>query len=307
MGGGGDAAGAAAIGRPETQSSGTIPVPICTRIQPMPKLILFRCLPLALLFLLGACASTPREPVRTAAMVKPTVLITGASRGIGYELARQYAERGWGVIATARDPAMAEGLQSLATKHANLRIERLDVTDFAQIDALAGRYRGVPIDILVNNAGILGDNDKQKFGTFDYSAFDLVMATNTKGPTRMFEAFVDHVAASDQKKVMNISSLVGSIGMTFGGQTFYRASKSALNMTMANLAKELRRMPEPGRKDIIIGLINPGVVDTGFAKKVPIPMITAEASANGVIKVIDGYTRDMSGSFMDYTGKKLPW
>jgi NAD(P)-dependent dehydrogenase (short-subunit alcohol dehydrogenase family) len=272
----------------------------------MPVSVL-RTLVVATMVFLAGCVAATRGESAAAPIAKPTVLITGASRGIGYELARQYAERGWGVIATARDPATAEGLQALATKHANLRIERLDVTDFAQIDALAGRYRGVPIDILVNNAGILGDNDKQKFGTFDYSAFDLVMATNTKGPTRMFEAFVDHVAASDQKKVMNISSLVGSIGMTFGGQTFYRASKSALNMTMANLAKELRRMPEPGRKDIIIGLINPGVVDTGFAKKVPIPMITAEVSANGVIKVIDGYTRDMSGSFMDYTGKKLPW
>ena len=256
---------------------------------------------------LSACAGTPREEPAAAPIDKPTVLITGSSRGIGYELARQYAERGWGVIATARDPATAEGLKALAAKHPKVRIERLDVTDFSQIDALANRYRGVPIDLLINNAGILGDNDKQKFGTFDYAAFDLVMATNTRGPTRMLEAFVDHVAASDQKKIMNISSLVGSIGMTFGGQTFYRASKSALNMTMANLAKELRRMPQPGRKDIIIGLINPGIVETGFSKKLPIPMIQADVSAAAVITVIDGYTLDMTGTFMDYTGKKLPW
>ncbi|MBM4196345.1 MAG: SDR family oxidoreductase [Gammaproteobacteria bacterium] len=260
---------------------------------------------LAAALLLTACATAPRKGI--APLPQPTVLITGASRGIGFELARQYAERGWGVIATARDPAGAADLQSLAARHPGLRIERLDVTDFGEIDALASRYRGVPIDILVNNAGILGDNEKQKFGRFDYSSFDLVMATNTKGPTRMTEAFIDNVAISSQKKIMNVSSLVGSIEMTFGGQTFYRASKSALNMIMRNLSKELRRAPEPGRKEIIIGLINPGVVDTGFAKKVPIPMITADVSAAGVIKVIDGYTRDMSGSFMDYTGKKLPW
>jgi NAD(P)-dependent dehydrogenase (short-subunit alcohol dehydrogenase family) len=269
--------------------------------------------PLLLLLTLLVCAATgcANMPAMEAATAtppeRPTVLITGASRGIGYELARQYAGRGWGVIATARDPAGSTALQALAVQYPRLRIERLDVTKEAEIAALAQRYRGIPIDILINNAGILGDNDKQKFGTFDYAAFDLVMATNTRGPTRMTEAFIDNVALSGQKKIMNISSLVGSIEMTFGGQTFYRASKAALNMIMRNLSRELRRAPEPGRKDVIIGLINPGVVDTGFAKKVPIPMITAEVSAAAVITVIDGYTRDMSGTFMDYTGKKLPW
>jgi NAD(P)-dependent dehydrogenase (short-subunit alcohol dehydrogenase family) len=252
---------------------------------------------------LPACAlrAAPPTPER------PTVLITGASRGIGYELARQYAERGWGVIATARDPATAGALRDLAAQRANVVVETLDVTDFGEIDALARRYEGVPIDVLINNAGILGDNDKQKFATFDYTAFDAVMATNVKGPTRMVEAFIDNVAASEQKKIMNISSLVGSIELTFGGQSFYRASKAALNMMMRNLSKEMRRSPVVPRREVIFGLINPGVVDTGFAKNVPIPMIKADASAAGVISVIDTYNKDMSGSFMDYTGKKLPW
>jgi len=254
---------------------------------------------------LVGCAAPVKEPPQAPA--RPTVLVTGANRGIGLELARQYAARGWGVIATAREPGAATDLQQLAAERGNVIVERLDVTDFRQIDALAERYRGVPIDVLLNNAGILGDNDKQKFGSFDYSAFDAVMNTNVKGPTRMAEAFIDHVAASDQKKIMNVSSLVGSIELTFGGQTFYRASKAALNMTMRNLSKETRRSDVAARRDVVFGLINPGVVDTGFAKNVPIPMITAEVSAAGVIRVIDSYTKDMSGSFMDYTGKKLPW
>lgn len=259
-----------------------------------------------LAILLTACATQPLAPAPDP--VKPTVLITGASRGIGFELARQYAELGWGVIATCRDPAGAGALQALAAKHPNLTVEQLDVADFESMDALAERYKGVPIDVLINNAGILGGNDRQKFGTFDYTAFNEVMAVNVIGPLRMAELFVDNVAASEQKKIMNISSVVGSVQMTFGGQNFYRASKAALNMSMATLAKELRRAKEPGRNEIIIGLIHPGVVATDFAKNVPIPMISPEESAAAVIKVITAFSSPkQSGDFMSYTGKELPW
>jgi NAD(P)-dependent dehydrogenase (short-subunit alcohol dehydrogenase family) len=255
---------------------------------------------------LVGCASTvrlaPPDPVT------PTVLITGASRGIGFELAAQYAELGWGVIATCRDPGSAAALQGLAAGHSNVLIEQLDVTDFDEMDTLAARYKGVPIDVLINNAGILGGNDRQKFGSFDYAAFDEVMAVNVVGPIRMVELFVDNVAMSEQKKIMNISSLVGSIQMTFPGQNFYRASKAALNMSMRTIAKELRGSKEPGRKEIIVGLIHPGVVATDFAKNVPIPMISPQESATAVIAVIDSYQdRRQSGDFMSYTGKELPW
>ena len=242
-----------------------------------------------------------------AELAKPTVLITGSSRGIGFELARQYAEKGWGVIATARNPAGADQLQALARTHDNLIIEELDVTDFAEIDAVAARYRDVPIDVLINNAGILGDNDKQKFGTFDYSGFDAVMAVNTRGPIKMVEAFLDHVAASEQKKLMNISSAVGSIKLAFGGQTFYRSSKAALNMAMRNLSREMKRSKEPNRKQLIFGLIDPGVVRTDFAKNVPVPMIEPDVSAAAVMTVIENYTTRDSGKFFTYTGKQMPW
>jgi NAD(P)-dependent dehydrogenase (short-subunit alcohol dehydrogenase family) len=244
---------------------------------------------------------------KTPEVQKPTVLITGSNRGIGFAMARIYAERGWGVIATCRNPDNANDLRALRDEYPQVIIEPLDVTDFAGIDALAERYRDVPIDILINNAGILGDNDKQKFGTFDYSAFDEVMAVNTRGPIKMVEAFVENVAASDQKKIMNISSYVGSIEKTFGGQNFYRASKAALNMSMRTIARELKYSKIKSRKGIIVGLIDPGVVDTGFAKNVPIPMISADESAAGVIAVIDGYTSKQTGSFLRYDGKSIPW
>ncbi|HJP05045.1 MAG: short-chain dehydrogenase [Chromatiales bacterium] len=262
---------------------------------------------LAVVALLSACASVDQRA--SPEPMNPTVLITGASRGIGFELARQYAARGWGVIATCRTPSGALGLQALAAANPNVIIEELDVTDFYEMERLAVRYEGVPIDVLINNAGILGGNDRQKFGTFDYKAFDEVMAVNVKGPIRMVELFIDNVAVSRQKKIMNISSSVGSVKMAFPGQNFYKASKSALNMSMKILSKELRGAKEPGRKEIIIGLIHPGVVRTDFAGPVPIPMIEPEESAAGVINVIETYYtgRRQSGDFMSYTGSKLPW
>jgi len=236
-----------------------------------------------------------------------TVLITGANRGIGYELARQYAERGWTVIATARKPRDAADLQELAAERDNVRIEKLDVTSERSVRALAARYRGTPIDVLINNAGILGDINAQKYGSYDFDVYDEIAAVNLKGPLRMVEAFMDNVAASRQKKIMNMSSAVGSIEMTFPGQVFYRSTKAALNMAMRTLSKEVKRDPDPQRRLLIFGLINPGVVDTGFAKNVPIPMITARESAEKCIALIEDYTPEKSGLFFDYRGAKLPW
>jgi NAD(P)-dependent dehydrogenase (short-subunit alcohol dehydrogenase family) len=250
----------------------------------------------------GSAALAKKPDPRT-----PTVLITGSSRGIGFALASQYAERGWGVIATCRTPGKAGELRALAKKYPGVIVEELDVTDFAEIDALAKRYEGVPIDVLINNAGILGGNERQKFGTFDYTAFDEVMAVNTVGPIRMLEVFVDHVAASEQKKVMNISSYMASIQMNFGGQNFYRVSKAALNQSMRTIAKELKRSDVEARKGVIIGLIDPGVVETDFAKNVPIPMISPAESAAGVIAMIDEYTLKKTGTFIRYDGKTIPW
>lgn len=257
----------------------------------------------ALLALLAAPA------LRAAEDASPyVVLITGANRGIGYEFARQYAERGWTVIATTRKPRDSADLQKLAAERDNVRIEKLDVTSDRSVRALAARYRGTPIDVLINNAGILGDIQAQKYGTYDLDVLDEINDVNLKGPLRMVEAFMDNVAASRQKKIMNISSAVGSIELTFGGQVFYRSSKAALNMAMRTLSKEVKRDPDPNRKALIFGLINPGIVDTGFAKNVPVPMITPRESAEKCIAIIEGYTPDKSGMFIDYNkGVKLPW
>lgn len=234
----------------------------------------------------------------------PTVLITGSSRGIGLELTRQYAERGWNVIATARDPGKAQALEDIAKNHANVTLEALDVTNHAQIDALAAKYRGKPIDVLLNNAGISGADEMGSFGHLDYAVYDKVHAVNVIGPLKMAEAFLPNVAASQQKKIMNITSTEGSLALVRnrGGSYFYRSSKAALNMVMRSLAVDLKP------KGITVGLVSPGFVKDDFTKGLDLPiMITPQQSAAAVIKVIDSYDLAKTGTFIRHTGVEAPW
>ncbi len=232
----------------------------------------------------------------------PTVLVTGASRGIGLELARQYAGRGWQVIATARTPAQAKELAAIAKEHPNVTVEALDVTDHAQVDALAAKYRGSPVDVLLNNAGISGGEAAGTFGKLRHDMYGTVHAVNVGGPLKMAEAFLPNVAASQQKKIINITSTQGSISRSTGGGYFYRSSKAALNMVMHSLAIDLKA------QGITVGLISPGFVRTDFTKGIDLPMmITPEQSAAAVIKVIDGYDLSMSGKLVRHTGEAAEW
>jgi NAD(P)-dependent dehydrogenase (short-subunit alcohol dehydrogenase family) len=233
----------------------------------------------------------------------PVVLITGASRGIGLELTRQYAERGWNVIATARDPGEAAALKDIARKHPNVKLEALDVTNHAQIDALAAKYKGKPIDVLLNNAGISGAEEGGSFGALKYDVYNKVHAVNVVGPLKMAEAFLPNVAASGQKKIINITSTEGSITRARpGGGYFYRSSKAALNMVMHSLALDLKP------KGITVGLVSPGFVKTDFTKGLDFPMmITPQESATAVIKVIDAYDLAKTGSFIRHSGEEAAW
>ena len=251
---------------------------------------------------LSAAIFSASLPSITQAQAEPTVLITGSNRGIGFEFTRQYAAKGWNVIATARRPDEATELKALAEEYPTISIEQLDVMDHAMIDLLAERYAGTPIDILLNNAGIGGGAESQIFGRFNYETFDRTMATNAIGPMKMAEAFVEHVAASDHKKIMTVSSSQGSITeVDRPGLYFYRASKSALNMMMRNLSLQLK-----GR-GIIVGLVAPGATDTDFMKGVPIPLGKPEDRVRGMIGVIDDFTLENTGDFIEYSTEKLPW
>ncbi len=273
----------------------------------------YRCIAaLALYFLvLGELGALAQD----AEGVSPTVLITGSNRGIGLEFARQYAEKGWRVIATCRRPEEAEELKKIASGHPNLTIERLDVTDQDQIESVANKYADIAIDVLLNNAGVLGGPLKsQRFGRVDYDQFRLAMAVNAVGPLRMAEAFALHVATSEQKKIVNITSVMGSLdnaGKTglgrriTGGLFIYPPSKTALNMMMRTLALELEG------QGVIVSLIHPGGVNTDI---VPVPgflrrlvLMSAEKSVRHMIDLIDGLTPEQSGVFLQYDGDIILW
>jgi NAD(P)-dependent dehydrogenase (short-subunit alcohol dehydrogenase family) len=104
--------------------------------------------------LLAVCVMNMGLAAASAEVATPTVLITGSNRGTGLEFVRQYAARGWNVIATCRRPEAAEELQAMATQHTNVRIDRLDITDHAQVDALAKRYTATAIDVLLKNVAL---------------------------------------------------------------------------------------------------------------------------------------------------------
>ena len=233
----------------------------------------------------------------------PTVLITGANRGIGLELARQYAAATWRVIATARDVAAATELAAIATRHSNLTIDSLDVTDNAAIAKLAAKQRD-PIDVLLNNAGWLGDPNKQGIGELDADVFANVMRTNAYAPLEMARAFLPQVTASTQKKIVVITSGLSSLTNTrnFGSLYFYRMSKAAVNMGMRALQADLRS------KGIQVGILAPGVVDTRLLRQSGWTgeALDTETSAAGVIRNIANL-KGQDPQIQLYDGETVPW
>lgn len=236
-----------------------------------------------------------------------TVLVTGSNRGIGLEFAKQYAVRGWTVIATARTPETAAELKALAARFPLVRIEALDVVDPVAVKALAAKYTGTPIDVLINNAGVLGALDKQRLGSFDYEEFESVMAVNTYAPLALSDAFRAHVGASTHKKIIGITSGSGIISAPMGGGSYYyKASKIGLNMMFRVLASDL------AGDGITVTVIAPGAVNTDMrreavgaaraAKDLPV-----DESVRAMIKVIDGLSRADSGRALNYDGRILPW
>jgi NAD(P)-dependent dehydrogenase (short-subunit alcohol dehydrogenase family) len=229
-----------------------------------------------------------------------TILVTGASRGIGLALTREFLGRGWRVIACCRQPETAAELRRTAAAHAELlRIERLDVTDSARIQELAGRLEHEKVDILFNNAGH-GGSDRQELGQLNDELWLETFKVNAIAPLRMAEAFIEQVARSERRIVATMGSIMGSLGEnSSGGYYIYRTTKAAAHMVMKNLAIDLQS------RGIIAVVFHPGWVrtDMGGAKA---PLSPAESAA-GLYQVLDTLGPGQSGRFLDYRGRELPW
>lgn len=288
------------------------------RTKPMTSL-LFATAAVALFALTSRAAPAAFSPEAS------TVLVTGANRGMGLEIARQYAQRGWNVIATARHPAdnaKSADLRALAARYPNLALEQIDVTDTEMIRAVAAKYRAQPIDILINNASASPDTlaksiegFAQSYAEIDFDAARRDFDVDALGAMRMVQAFMPSVVKSKQKKIVNLTSVAGSFGSVqalAGGQRFlsmnYGASKAALNKYMSLLAIETRP------QGVIVTLISPmGVASKSDMKnpedlkKMPGAMAVDQAVAQ-LIALIGRLTLAQSGIITDMSnGKPLPF
>jgi NAD(P)-dependent dehydrogenase (short-subunit alcohol dehydrogenase family) len=229
-----------------------------------------------------------------------TVFITGANRGLGLEFARQYAADGWHVIAACRDPARADALRALGGK---VDVETLDVTDGAAIAALAGKLGNQAIDVWIANAGVMTAEPTAKPGSIGDEAWSEAFRVNVTAPLLCAEAFVAAVARSKEKKMLVMSSRIGSIGSNeAGGHYVYRASKAALNAVWKSFAID--------HPEVIAAALSPGALRTDMTRydqarwaQLPEP----SESIGKLRAIIARLEQKDSGSFFHFNGERLPW
>ncbi|MDD5215073.1 MAG: SDR family oxidoreductase [Methylococcales bacterium] len=229
-----------------------------------------------------------------------TILITGANRGLGLEFAKQYAQDGWQVLACCREPKTATDLTQLANQFENLSVLALDVSDLTQIDALSKQLDGTAIDVLLANAGVYGDEAGHGFGKLDYAQWQKNMTINVFAPVKLAEVFLPHLQRGTQKKVVAMSSLMGSTADNgSGGSILYRSSKAALNAAMKSVAIDNRQ------KEIAVLILHPGWVKTDMGGS-NAPMEIPD-SVQKMRDTIANFTLAQSGEFLRYDGATLPW
>jgi NAD(P)-dependent dehydrogenase (short-subunit alcohol dehydrogenase family) len=222
----------------------------------------------------------------------PTLLVTGAGRGLGLEIARQYAEVGWSVIATVRRDADGEKLRALGA-----RVELLDMRDFSAVASFGKRMGSEPLDLFIANAGMTSPG-AMRTGE-EAERFLEVFAVNSVAPTLLASALAPSIVAA-KGKMIAITSQMGSIADNgSGGWLAYRASKAALNAAWKTLAVELEEKP------IAIAMLHPGWVKTDMGGG-GAPLTPAE-SVTSLRQVIEGLTAEDKGLFLNHRGKTLPW
>lgn len=224
----------------------------------------------------------------------PTLLLTGAGSGIGFELVRQYAADGWHVIATCRNSAAARKLGELP---GDVTVESVDVTDRAAVDAMTVGHADRPIDLLYLNAGINPQAGAQ-LGETDFEVWPQVFDVNVIAPLYMVTRLTDNVAASDRRLIVAMGSMAGSFAVKFPGNYVYRSSKAALHNVMKTLADDL------AGRGITVVVMHPGQVRV---PRVPDNPVAVEDSAAGIRRTLSEIGPADSGRFFDYLGETRPW
>ena len=235
-----------------------------------------------------------------------TVLVTGGNRGLGLEFVKQYSQLGYRIIVTCRKPDEARELNVLKeTSKTDIKIHTLDVTNHQEIDALSKSLSNIAIDIIINNAGIIGPFPifehikKQRFKTMDYSVWEEVLRTNLFGPVKISESFLENIKSGQDKKIIFISSTVGSINEGKESAYAYATSKTALNKAISLMAENLKS------EKINVLALCPGYVKTrmngGGAN------LETYESIKGMIKQIDSLNESNTGTFLRYNGEKITW
>lgn len=239
----------------------------------------------------------------------PSLLITGASRGLGLELCRQYSELGWRVFACCRRPEAASRLAAIAAAaDGRVTVHRMNVDDAAEVEAVAKELEKTAIDVLINNAGladaygtgVLEGKDDPDLNNYDMARWLEILNTNVVSVGRVTGAFADRVAASDRRLIVMMASGLSSIGNTWqAGRYAYRTSKAALNMLMRGVGAWL----EP--RGVTVVSVAPGWTRTELGG--PHAHNSVEEAVEGVRAVLDRLTIEDTGTYWNYDGTRLPW
>lgn len=224
-----------------------------------------------------------------------TVLIIGASRGLGLGLAKEFANEGWQVIATARAPQRAEELQAIS----GIRVEALDIANAAGVDALAQRLSGITLDVLYINAGISGARTLSADTASDEEIGQL-FTTNAIAPVRLAKRMLSLVEPNSGV-ITFMSSIMGSVEAGPGmGMPLYGASKAALNHLTRTFVSGL----DDGSRYSILSM-HPGWVRTDMGgAEAPLDV---ETSCRGMVEQTTRAAGQGGHRYIDYQGQTLPW
>ena len=228
-----------------------------------------------------------------------TILVTGANRGLGIEFVEQYLNEGYEVIATYRNENSSMDLIEMGNERSNLKLLQLDVSSKKSLNSFAKNLGNLPIDIFINNAGVYGPRNSS-FGNVDEENWIPAIKVNAIAPILLTQLIIKNIRAGADKKLIYITSKMGSIDDNKGGGAYvYRSSKTALNSVVKSLSVDLEN------EGMTVALIHPGWVKTDMGG--PNAIIDREISVRGMTEVISNLDISSTGNFYNYDGSIIPW